>query len=176
MAAQPAFTWTVGGGAISSSGLFTAPSTAGNYRVTAKCGSIAGGAKVTVTAPPPVTIALTSPDSDWTARPVLAALVQKLDADGSLNRADMIQILTSVGTGGTVSATDLADLKTILANAAAIQHAQLCRRSWPATWSTAIRPTPLPGRRPGQPGRRQFRHAARRADRQVVPTAPTFPR
>ena len=44
--------------------------------------------------------------------------MQKLDADGSLSRADMIQILTSVGAGGTVSATDLADLKTILANAA----------------------------------------------------------
>ena len=44
--------------------------------------------------------------------------MQKLDADGSLNRADMIQILTSVGSSGTVSATDMADLKTILANAA----------------------------------------------------------
>ena len=44
--------------------------------------------------------------------------MQKLDADGSLNRADMIQILTSVGASGTVSATDLSDLKTILANAA----------------------------------------------------------
>ena len=44
--------------------------------------------------------------------------MQKLDADGSLSRADMIQILTSVGAGGTLSATDLSDLKTILANAA----------------------------------------------------------
>ena len=44
--------------------------------------------------------------------------MQKLDADGSLSRADMIQILTSVGASGTVSATDFADLKTILANAA----------------------------------------------------------
>ena len=44
--------------------------------------------------------------------------MQKLDADGSLNRADMIQILTSVGASGTVSATDLSDLKTILADAA----------------------------------------------------------
>ena len=50
--------------------------------------------------------------------PALAALVQKLDADGSLDRADMIQILTSVGTGGRVSATDLSDLKKILADAA----------------------------------------------------------
>ena len=49
---------------------------------------------------------------------MLAALVQKLDADGSINRADMIQILTSVGASGSVSATDFADLKTILADAA----------------------------------------------------------
>ena len=44
--------------------------------------------------------------------------MQSLDADGSLGRADMIQILTSVGASGTVSATDLADLKTILTDAA----------------------------------------------------------
>ena len=50
--------------------------------------------------------------------PGLASLVQQLDAGGSLNRADMIQILTSVGAGGSVSATDFADLKTILGDAA----------------------------------------------------------
>ena len=43
--------------------------------------------------------------------------MQKLDADGSLDRTDMIQILTSVGAGGTLSAMDFSDLKTILAHA-----------------------------------------------------------
>ena len=37
-----AFTWSASGGTISSAGLFTAPSTAGTYSVTAKSGSIAG--------------------------------------------------------------------------------------------------------------------------------------
>jgi hypothetical protein len=47
----------------------------------------------------------------------LDELVQNLDADGSLSRNDMIQILTSVGTNGSVSSADLSELKTIIANA-----------------------------------------------------------
>ena len=97
-------------------GLYTAPGTAGTYRVAAKSGSIAGAAKVSVTLPRPLPHRRPTPGG--LQDPVLAALVQKLDADGSLSRADMIQILTSVGASGTVSATDLADLKTILADAA----------------------------------------------------------
>jgi hypothetical protein len=53
--------------------------------------------------------------------PALASLVQTLDTDGSLSRADMIQILQTVaaniGINGLV-ATDFSDLKTILADAA----------------------------------------------------------
>ncbi len=122
MATQPTFTWSAGSGTISSAGLYTAPSTAGAYTVTAGNGSIAGSAKVTVTAPTPspnpAPPPSPSPAPGGLQDPVLAALVQELDADGSLNRADMIQILTSVGASGTVSATDFADLKTILADAA----------------------------------------------------------
>ena len=59
--------------------------------------------------------------------------MQKLDADDSLNRADMIQILTSVGAGGTVSATDLSDLKKMLADAAQFNMPNYVQ-SWPATW------------------------------------------
>ena len=121
---QPTFAWSASGGKIGSTGLFTAPSTAGTYNVAAGCplaggGSVAGGAKVTVAAPSPSPAPnpAPSPAPGGLKDPVLAALVQKLDADGSLNRADMIQILTSVGTNGTVSATDLSDLKTILADA-----------------------------------------------------------
>ena len=52
---QPSFTWSVsGGGTISSSGLFTAGSTAGGpFTVTATSGSVSGTASVTVTAPAP---------------------------------------------------------------------------------------------------------------------------
>ena len=50
LATQPTFTWTVsGGGSISTSGLFTAGTTAGGpYTVTAKSGTISGTASITV--------------------------------------------------------------------------------------------------------------------------------
>ena len=118
MVAQPAFTWSASGGTINSTGLFTAPGTAGSYSVAAKSGSIAGGASVSVTVPSPPTNPIPVPGG--LQDPILANLVGSLDADGSLNRTDMIEILTSVGTSGTVSATDLSDLKKILANAAAL--------------------------------------------------------
>ena len=53
MSPQPSFTWSVsGGGSISSSGLFTAGSSAGGpFTVTATSGSVHGTASVTVTAP-----------------------------------------------------------------------------------------------------------------------------
>ena len=120
MATQPTFTWSANGGAISSVGLFKAPSTAGNYTIAVTRGSIAGGAKVTVTAPAPSPTPSPAPNPlpGGIKTAALGSLVQKLDADGSLSRADMIQILTSVGTDGIVDATELSDLKTILTNAA----------------------------------------------------------
>jgi len=104
MATPPTFTWNASGGTVSSAGLFTAPATAGADSVSAKSGSITASANVTVTVPSPSP----APTPGGLKDPVLASLVQKLDADGSLGRGDMIQILTSVGAGGTVSATDLA--------------------------------------------------------------------
>ncbi len=117
MANQPAFTWIAAGGTISSKGLFTAPNVSGTYTVVAQSGSLSGSAKVTVTSATPSPSPPPSPAIGGIQDPALAALVAKLDAAGSLNRADMIQILTSVGASGTVSATDFADLKTILADA-----------------------------------------------------------
>ena len=54
MSPQPTFTWSVsGGGTISSSGLFTAGSTAGGpFTVTAASGGVSGTASVTVTSVP----------------------------------------------------------------------------------------------------------------------------
>jgi hypothetical protein len=62
---QPTFTWSVnGGGAISSSGLFTAGSTAGGpFTVTAASGSVSGTASITVTARPVLTTITVSPAS-----------------------------------------------------------------------------------------------------------------
>jgi hypothetical protein len=55
MSPQPTFSWSVsGGGTISTSGLFTAGSTAGGpFTVTASSGSVSGTASVTVTSVPP---------------------------------------------------------------------------------------------------------------------------
>jgi hypothetical protein len=51
----------------------------------------------------------------------LAGLVQSLDADGSINRQDMIQILRSVGADGTVDTTEFSDLKKVLTQAATLK-------------------------------------------------------
>jgi hypothetical protein len=107
LATQPAFAWSATAGTTSSAGLFTAPGTAGNVTVTAKSGTVSGSASLTVTSNSNSTLGLNDP--------TLAALVQSLDSrDGLINRADMMQILRSVGGNGSVSATDFADLKTIL--------------------------------------------------------------
>ena len=122
MAVQPAFTWVAGGGTITADGLFTAPAAGGGYSIAAQSGVVGGGAPVSVAAPnPPPSPAPNPPPSQPTVGlqdPALAGLVAKLDADGSLDRDDMIQILSAAGGGGTVSAADFADLKTILAHAA----------------------------------------------------------
>ncbi len=103
----PKFTWFTTAGHITSNGLFTAPATAGSVTVFAIGGSRYGTASVTVSA----TTFLGLKD------PALAGLVQSLVADGSINRADMIEILRSVD-NGSLSASDFADLKTIVADAA----------------------------------------------------------
>jgi hypothetical protein len=109
LTAAPSFKWTTTAGTISSGGLLTAPATAGSLTVTAASGAVQGTASVTVTSS---TTFLGLKD------PVLASLVQSLDADGSINRQDMIQILESVGGSGGLSATDFGDLKTIISDAA----------------------------------------------------------
>jgi hypothetical protein len=67
---QPTFTWSVsGGGSISTSGLFTAGSTAsGPFTVTAASGSVSGTASVTVTSTPPDFTISVSPGSQSVRR------------------------------------------------------------------------------------------------------------
>jgi hypothetical protein len=97
------FTWSTSGGTINANGLFAAPITVGVYTVTVKSGSATGTAKVTVQAN---TVSLQNA--------ALAKLVTSLDADGSISRLDMIQILRSVGGDGVVDTTEFGDLKKIL--------------------------------------------------------------
>jgi PKD repeat protein len=115
LTSQPAFTWTASGGSIGANGLFAAQNSTASGTITAKSGAISGAATVTVTAPAPTPSPGPGPMLQDAA---IARLVANLDADGSLGRSDMMQIFTSVGNDGSVSAGDLADLKTLVANAA----------------------------------------------------------
>jgi hypothetical protein len=108
MANQQAFTWTATSGTISTFGLFTAPNTGTVCTVTVKSGAMTGTAAVTLLANP-----------GTLQDPALAALVQSLDADGSISRNDMLAIFNNVATHSTVSATDFTDLKEILYQAQA---------------------------------------------------------
>jgi len=74
MTTQPPFAWTANGGKISATGVFTAPSNVAGFTVTAKSGSVAGTATVSVVAA-----------SGW-KNAALGKLVQSLDADGSISR------------------------------------------------------------------------------------------
>ncbi len=97
--------WTASSGSITSSGLYTAPNSAANVTITASSGNVTGTAKLTVTAP----TGLQSTN--------LSSLVSSLFADGSLNRADVMQILRSTGNDGVVDSAEFADLKIIVSNA-----------------------------------------------------------
>ena len=104
LATQPAFTWSASIGTITAVGLYTAPGTAGTATVSAKSGTQSASASLTVG----------GSNSLGLVDQTLANLVQSLDADGSISRADMMKILESVAASGTVGATDLADLRTIV--------------------------------------------------------------
>ena len=99
MTTQPALTWSASGGTITPAGLFTAPGAAGSCTITAKAGSVAGTATVQVT-------------SGTLQNTTLAALVASLDADGSISRQDMIQILQAWSPTARVTAAELQRLKT----------------------------------------------------------------
>ena len=107
----PTLTYYAGGTPIGG-----APAATGTYTVVA---SFAGSADYKVQSAQ-ATFAI-SPSGAPGPDPLMQ-LVQSLDADGSISRNDMIQVLdaevTSLTSNGTtVSATDLSDLKTIVANA-----------------------------------------------------------
>ena len=101
---QPAFTWSASVGTITTAGLYTAPGTSGTATITAKTGTQSASASVSIN----------GSNSLGLVDQTLANLVLTLDADGSINRLDMMQILRSVvANGSQLSATDLTDLRTI---------------------------------------------------------------
>src|SRR5204862_1012720 len=107
-----AVTWSATGGTISSTGLYTAPTTAGTYSVTAT--SVADTAKsasaaVSVTAPPPPVTVSISP----TSASLQSGGTQQFSATvtGSTNTA-----VTWSASGGTISSTGLYTAPTIAGN------------------------------------------------------------
>ena len=106
---QPAFTWSVsGGGTISTSGLFTAGTTAGGpFTVKATSGSLSGSASVTVTAPPVLTTITISPAS----ASVLTGGTQQFTAAGRDQFGNLMSpqpaFTWAVSGGGTISTSGL---------------------------------------------------------------------
>ncbi|HKP27766.1 MAG TPA: hypothetical protein VJU15_00090, partial [Gemmatimonadales bacterium] len=104
--ASPALTWSTTSGTVSSSGLYTAPGTAGTYKVIAK---VTGGTKadtsvVTVTAPATVTDLTVSPGT----KSLSVGTSQQFAATATYSNGGTGTTSTSwVATGGTVTSGGL---------------------------------------------------------------------
>lgn len=105
MSNTPSVTWSATGGTISSSGLFTAGSTAGSASVRAQTGSISATASISITAP-----------SSQFQNAALSQLVQTYYVDQLLDRTEVMALLRSVGSDSVVDATELADLRTLVSS------------------------------------------------------------
>lgn len=106
MTTLPTLAWSATGGTISSSGLFTAGTTAGQFTVTARTSAVSAQASVTVIAATPTP---TPPTSNS-----LTTLINQLNADDSITRLEMIQILRSAGDDGSVSSSELTQLRSLV--------------------------------------------------------------
>lgn len=107
LATQPPVTWTATGGTISWKGLFTAGDQAGNFSITARSGALTSALNIVVVAPVAPT-GLTDP--------ALIELVNGYYGDGTLDRLEMIQILRSAGTDGTVNSAELTDFRFLVSS------------------------------------------------------------
>ncbi len=113
MANQQIFAWSAAPVRSTPPGCSPRPNSGSGCTVTVTSGS--GTSKVTGTA----TVALLA-NPGQVQNPALAQLVQTLDKDGSISRADMVQILYAAAADGTLTATIFTDLKEILYQAAAL--------------------------------------------------------
>ena len=98
-------TWTATGGAVSTSGLYTAGQTAGSYRVIATSSGKADTAAVTVTAPPTLQSIAITPSSAT----VNTGATQQFSVSGKMSDGSSASITNAVwtATGGTVSTSGL---------------------------------------------------------------------
>ncbi len=99
--------WSATGGTITGDGLFTAGNSVGSFTITANIGTRSNSVAVQVTAATP---------STTLRNQALANLVTSLYADNQLSRLEMIQILRSAGSDGTVDSTELVDLRYIVSS------------------------------------------------------------
>jgi hypothetical protein len=111
MATAPALTWSTTLGTITTAGKLTTPSIAGTGTVKVQAGSLSATSSLIVT---------TASNFLNLKTPALASLTQQLDADGSISRADMIQILRATENDGVVDSNEILDLRTILSNRATL--------------------------------------------------------
>lgn len=95
-------TWSATGGRITSSGVFTAGTSLGNYRITAKVGTSSYIATVTVVA---------NQTQDVLQDTTLSNLVQSYYDDGEIDRTEMMALIRSTVTDGTINSVELADLR-----------------------------------------------------------------
>lgn len=102
---QPTLKWSATGGTISSRGLYVAGGQTGQFTITATAGTISATATPQIT-PPVAPTGLVDPN--------LNSLVNTFYADQSLDRSEMIQVLRSAGSDGTVSSLELADLQFLV--------------------------------------------------------------
>lgn len=105
LSTQPTVAWTATGGTITSKGLFKAGNQAGSFSIAARTGTLNSTINVEVTTP-----VAPSGLND----PALADLVNTYYADQRIDRAEMIQILRSAGSDGSVNAAELADFRFLV--------------------------------------------------------------
>ncbi len=106
-------TWTATGGTISNQGVYTAGAVVGNYVVSARVGNFSGQSAIKV-------IAAVVPTPTPTPTPTVSSirsLANSLHADNSISRVEMIQLLRSAGTDGSVSQLELEDLRWVVSTA-----------------------------------------------------------
>jgi hypothetical protein len=112
MSTQTAPAWSATGGIINSTGLYTAGTNPGSFVVTARTGTLTQTVGVTVSVPAIV---------DGFSNADIRNLITSYYGDTNISRLEMIDILRSAGDGGVVTATELADLRFLLATSSNYQ-------------------------------------------------------
>jgi hypothetical protein len=107
----PSVQWTATGGLINSSGLFTAGGQAGPGSVKVTSGTISSSVTISI-----VSSSTTSNSQPTFQTPELAQLIDSLYADQKLDRAEMINVLRSLGADAVVTQAEISDVRSLVAS------------------------------------------------------------